>query len=123
MAKAKVAVQNDFADDTQGEVTQEVTNPGAEAEGKGKAPKATRAQRSENDIFKYVRDPEPDAKFPPQMRIILEHIKDSQQISRSDLSKALEADEKFVTRQPVARIVTFYQNRMVENGIVSIEKQ
>lgn len=64
-----------------------------------------------------------DIKLPPQERIIVELIQGSGKdgISRADLLKLMEG--KVTTRQPLERILGYYQNDMVNRELVTVEKR
>lgn len=117
MAKAKPAseVKPDNAVEagspTAGEAAPQSDNPTAD-----RKPRAT--PRPALKVSKFVFAKDPDGKLAPQAKLILKHVKEAgdEGISREDLCKALTADSEFVTRQPVERIVGYYQRPLVENG-------
>lgn len=72
------------------------------------------------DTFKLVRAIAEGDKLAPQARVIVNVIGEhAEGITREDLSKAL--DGKLITRQPIGRIVTYYQKSLVEGGWISID--
>lgn len=74
------------------------------------------------DHFVFVQDPE--GKLAIQAQIILNHIKAAGPagISKKALVDVLTKDEKFVTRQPVERVLTYYQRPLIDANLV-ISKQ
>lgn len=72
------------------------------------------------DTFKFVKAVGEGEKLAPQARVIVNVLADHKNgLVREDLSKALEG--KLVTRQPVGRIVTYYQKLLCERGYITID--
>jgi hypothetical protein len=86
------------------------------AEKPAKAAKAPRAEK----VYEFVKDLEQGQKFAPQAMIIIKTIQESNKISRSDLESKLAANENFKTRQPVGRIVSYYEKDIVNSGVVKV---
>ena len=113
MAKAKVAATE--TEQTTGENTA-AENTAAPAE---KAPKAARGNA---DKFVFQKDLAEDQKFPPQALLIVKHVKAHNTITRDRLCEELSKDPEFKTKQPVGRIVSYYQKDLVNAGLFTIEK-
>lgn len=64
-----------------------------------------------------------DIKLPPQERVIVALIQEAGKagISRKDLIAAM--DGKVTTRQPLERILGYYQNDMVARELIVVEKK
>lgn len=94
------------------------TNETAAPEVAAKAPKAP---RQSNIKYTFVKEPAEGQKFAPQAMLIIKHVQNAgaNGISKSDLCKALSADEAFKTKQPVERIVGYYQKDLVNAGVLS----
>lgn len=77
--------------------------------------------RVSNIRYTFVKDPLEGQKFAPQAVLIIKHVQNAgaDGISKDDLVKALAADENFKTRQPVERIIGYYQKDLVNAGILS----
>lgn len=117
MAKAKVAATE--TEQTAGENTGENTaaeNTAAPAE---KAPKAARGN---SDKFVFQKDLAEGQKFAPQALLIVKHVKAHNTITRDQLCEELSKDPEFKTKQPVGRIVSYYQKDLVNAGLFTIEK-
>ncbi len=72
------------------------------------------------DTFKFVKPVAEGEKLAPQARVIVNVLSEHKAgITREDLSKAL--DGKLTTRQPIGRIVTYYQKLLVERGYITID--
>lgn len=72
------------------------------------------------DVFKPLKAIATDTKMAPQAKVIVNIIGTYPGgITRDDLVKALEG--KIVTRQPIGRIVTYYQKTLADEGFISIE--
>lgn len=71
-----------------------------------------------------LRKREEDEKMAPQAKVICDVLVNTvgvnKPLERQALIKAL--DGKLETRQDIGRIVSFYQNRLVEAGLIAIEK-
>lgn len=93
------------------------TPPAANAEG---TKPAVPAKPKTIDTFKHLKGVSEGEKLAPQARVIVNVLADHPKgLTREDLCKALEG--KLVTRQPIGRIVTYYQKNLVERGYISIE--
>jgi len=108
MAKAKVAATE--TKQTAGE------NTAAPAE------KQAKVARGNNDKFVFQKDLAEGQKFAPQALLILKHIKAANTITRDQLCEELAKDPEFKTKQPVGRIVSYYQKDLVNAGLFTIEK-
>ncbi len=72
------------------------------------------------DTFKFVKPVAEGEKLAPQARVIVNVLADHKSgLTREDLNKAL--DGKLQTRQPIGRIVTYYQKTLVERGYITID--
>lgn len=91
---------------------------------KVKAPKEKTVSQKN---FSWLGNDLPEGKkIPPQLAIIMGHIKAAPKgkISLEGLVDACDKDEKFQTRQPIARVITFYIPHMTkELNVVSIETE
>jgi hypothetical protein len=95
------------------------TAPAANATGTTTAPAKPAAPKT-IDTFKHVKPVAEGEKLAPQARVIVNVLADHKNgLTREDLSKALEG--KLQTRQPIGRIVTYYQKMLVERGYISID--
>ena len=128
MAKAKVAAteteqttgentaaENTAAENTAAENTA-AENTAAPAE---KAPKSAQCHR---DKFVFQKDLAEGQKFAPQALLIVKHVKAHNTITRDQLCEELSKDPEFKTKQPVGRIVSYYQKDLVNAGLFTIEK-
>lgn len=113
MAKAKVAATENE------QVTGE--NTAGEAAPAEKATKE-KAARGGTDKFVFQKDLAEGQKFAPQALLIVKHVKAHNTITRDQLCEELAKDPDFKTKQPVGRIVSYYQKDMVNAGLFSIEK-
>lgn len=83
-----------------------------------KAPKAAQAKVSQVIVFRRTKKAiKEDTKMGPQVRAILTTLEGfgDRDVTRKDLLGKLSA-EVLKTRQEPARILSFYQNKMVEDG-------
>lgn len=116
MAKAKVAAtENTAGENTAGE------NTVAESKA-APAEKAPKAARGNSDKFVFQRDLAEGQKFAPQALLIVKHVKAHNSITRDQLCEELSKDPEFKTKQPVGRIVSYYQKDLVNAGLFTIEK-
>lgn len=82
-----------------------------------------KAERNANDVFKRVfaggKAVAPTGKVPPQAMVIINTLEAAGKdgLSRTELNKNLTG--VLVTKQPVGRIVTYYQKLLVECGAVT----
>lgn len=113
MAKAKVAATE--TEQTAGE------NPGPAAPAAEKQPKE-KAARGGADKFVFQKDLAEGQKFAPQALLIVKHVKAHNSITRDQLCEELSKDPEFKTKQPVGRIVSYYQKDLVNAGLFTIEK-
>jgi hypothetical protein len=96
------------------------TAPAANATGTTTAAPAKPAAPKTIDTFKFVKPVAEGEKLAPQARVIVNVLADHKNgLTREDLSKALEG--KLQTRQPIGRIVTYYQKTLVERGYITID--
>jgi hypothetical protein len=95
------------------------------------AAKAREARDSaaKNDVFTHVGDP--NKKVAPQATVIINAVKAGTKggkgITREKLIEALsqkgpDGNQILTTRQPVGRIVSYYQKLIQESGAVTITK-
>lgn len=81
-------------------------------------------ERGKNDVFVRVmkdgKGVEPAKRLPPQAQVIVNAIEAAGPtgIKRADLITALTG--KLVTRQPVGRIVSYYQKEIQNRGCVTV---
>jgi hypothetical protein len=95
------------------------TAPAANAAGTTTTPAKPAAPKT-IDTFKFVKPVAEGEKLAPQARVIINVLSEHKAgLTREDLSKAL--DGKLQTRQPIGRIVTYYQKTLVERGYISID--
>jgi hypothetical protein len=126
MAKAKVAATE--TEQTTGENTAaENTGENTAAENTGEntaapAEKAPKAARGNADKFVFQKDLAEGQKFAPQALLIVKHVKAHNSITRDQLCGELAKDPEFKTKQPVGRIVSYYQKDLVNAGLFTIEK-
>lgn len=91
------------------------------------APSAPRSRVNENDKFvrNYGQDGKPlpvTVKIPPQAKVILDGIEQGGKkgVTRGELEKSITG--VLVTRQPVGRIVSYYQKLLTaDTGLAKIE--
>jgi hypothetical protein len=88
-----------------------------------KAPKAPKVKTRNVKKFIFQNEPPEGVKIAPQCVIIIGYIKEAgpEGITMPNLVEKLKADEKFVTRQPHERVVTFYVPAMKERNIITVE--
>ena len=118
MAKAKVAATE--TEQTAGENTA-AENTAAETQA-APAEKAPKAARGNADKFVFQKDLAEGQKFAPQALLIVKHVKAHNTITRGQLCEELSKDPEFKTKQPVGRIVSYYQQDLVNAGLFTIEK-
>ena len=73
------------------------------------------------DLFTFVKQVGKDEKLAPQARVIVNTIETIKTADREALVKAL--DGKLQTRQPIGRILSYYQKSLVEAGYLTITEQ
>lgn len=79
---------------------------------------ARRKHIAQQDVFHFVKDSEKP--LAPQAGKIVEVVKGSPEgIGRAALLEALKP--VLITRQPVERILAYYQSTLVEGGLIRIE--
>jgi len=78
---------------------------------------AAKNARLNATIFKFTGT-EPTMKLAPQAQGIVNIIKEAKQITRADLVTAM--DGVITTRQPMGRILSYYQKTIVDCGSVEI---
>ena len=80
--------------------------------------------------YKFIKHPEGDEKLPPQAVTILKELEafgKDKVVSRDDLVAALDVEtdgkaNKLNARQPVERVIAFYQKRLAEAGYWEVHK-
>lgn len=80
--------------------------------------------------YKFLKHPAGDQKLPPQATTILKELEafgKDKIVSRDDLVAALDVEtdgkpNKLNARQPVERVIAFYQKRLGEEGFLEIHK-
>ena len=122
MAKAKVAATE--TEQTAGENTAAETQaaPAEEAPKAAPAEKAPKSAQCHRDKFVFQKDLAEGQKFAPQALLIVKHVKAHNTITRDQLCEELSKDPEFKTKQPVGRIVSYYQQDLVNAGLLTIEK-
>lgn len=79
--------------------------------------------------IKYLRVPTDDDKLGPQEKACMSAVakaagdKAGERALRTDVIEALTAGGQLVTRQEPARILSFYQPKFVEKGLIEIQKE
>lgn len=99
------------------------TDDAAPAAAGGAAPAAAgekAEKRTVNKVYEFVADPKEGTKLAPQAKLIVAEVKKAGKISRADLVKALGANTEFKTRQPIERIVTYYQKDLEAAGCIKM---
>lgn len=82
--------------------------------------RAARESQANLDVF-TANNPQPaDKKLPPQAQGIVNILIANGPTKRAELTKAMEGI--IVTRQPMGRILTYYQKRLEQDGFVTITK-
>jgi hypothetical protein len=79
--------------------------------------------------YKFASLPEGDQKLPPQAVTILKELKalgEDTFHNRDDLVKALDVQDgdkpnKLNARQPIERVIAFYQKRLVDEGFIELD--
>lgn len=87
------------------------------------AVRAARASSSGSDLFVKVKEYQEDTskRIAPQMKLIIETVQNAEKgITREALEKTLTG--KMVTRQPVGRVVAYYQKPMIDLGAITVQK-
>lgn len=82
------------------------------------APAAAPAKPKTVDTFTFIKNVPEGGKLAPQARVIVNVLQEKTSLTRDALNVALEG--KLQTRQPIGRIVTYYQKTLVEAGYISI---
>ena len=82
--------------------------------------------------YKFLKHPGEGEKLPPQAVTILKHLEElcgpeGKIISRDDLVKSLDKpvgddSNALKARQPVERVIAFYQKRLGDEGFVEVHK-
>jgi hypothetical protein len=83
---------------------------------------AEKKERASNVTYKFEKDIGEGQKFAPQAVLIVKHVKAAGTIARKALCDALGKDPDFKTKQPVERIVSYYQKDLMNAGILSMPK-
>lgn len=117
MAKAKAVVHQS---PVEGEP--QVETPVTESTSSDAPPRKAPRQAFRVDHFIFVQ--KNTGKLAAQAQIILNHIEAAGEagITKKDLVDQLTKDEKFITRQPVERVLTYYQRPLIDGGYV-VSKQ
>lgn len=71
-------------------------------------------------VYEFVADPKEGTKLAPQAKLIVEEVKKAGKIERGELAKALGANPNFKTRQPIERIITYYQKELEAAGVLKL---
>lgn len=111
--------------------TQTTGAQGTGTEAGGVAPlgaesKEQSAQKAKNDVFaRVLLDGNPVAlaqgtRIAPQAQVIVNTIEAAGSITRENLEKACTG--VLVTRQPVGRIISYYQKDLVAAGLITLTK-
>lgn len=96
--------------------------PAAAAPEAAKDEKAPKVAKPETKVqFSFVKDPDEKAKLAPQARVIVSTLKELKTAPRDHLVKVL-GDGRLTTRQPVERILTYYQKSLETQGLIKMEK-
>jgi hypothetical protein len=74
-------------------------------------------------FYRYLKDPAEGAKFPPQARIVLTHIRNANEVEFQSLVASVEADPTFKTTQGAAAVIRFYKTQFVNAGIIEVIKK
>lgn len=74
-----------------------------------------------------LRDYKDEDKLAPQAKVVLDVLKQKagglkKPLERAELIKAIEDSGKLQTRQDTGRIISFYQPRLAEDGIIEVQK-
>ena len=74
-----------------------------------------------------LRDPTDADKIAPQAKTILAVLKEkaggkNKAVARQDLIQAITDSKKLETRQDVGRVLSFYQPKLVEDGLIEVKK-
>lgn len=87
-----------------------------------KAPKEKKAAKI--TVIRFLRDPSEKEKVGGQAGLILQKVKDCGEagINRRALINGLD-EKTLATRQPVERVVSFYQKKLMDMGIISVTKE
>ena len=103
-----------MADKNAGETQSTDDNKGVDNEAK-----AQRTRKS-STVYRFNRDPIEGEKISPQAEVILSTIKGAgaDGITRGELIEQLS--ELLTTKQPVARVLAFYQPKMVESCLITV---
>jgi hypothetical protein len=92
----------------------------------GEKTKGEFGNRGAKDLFKRVyagsKPATTDKKVAPQAQVIVNAVETAGKggITREDLVKAL--DGNLTTRQPIGRIVSYYQKPLIEAGLITVDK-
>jgi hypothetical protein len=82
--------------------------------------KEKKAREPVNKKYEFVKAPGEGDKLAPQARLIVSEIEKAGTIDRATLCKNLAANGDFKTRQPVERIVTYYQKDLEAAGFIKL---
>ena len=101
--------------------TTEIATPAVDA-------KVERARKAKEDVFARrmidgVPAPlEQGKRLAPQAQAIVSAVEAAGSITRQALDEALTATGVLKSRQPTGRIITYYQNDLVNLGLITITK-
>jgi hypothetical protein len=70
--------------------------------------------------FKFANDPAAGTRIAPQAALIVKHVKAAggDGVDKATLVSLLSADPDFKTRQPVERIIGYYQRPLIDAGVL-----
>lgn len=87
-----------------------------------KTKKEPKAKEKTVKVIKLKKQAIPEEGVSPQAKAILETLKDNGgTMNRDDLVSKLE--KKLKTNQPPTRVLSFYQPKLVEDGLIEVSKQ
>lgn len=82
------------------------------------APTAPASTKGSADVFVFKSDTYGDKKPAPQARQIVEILKAKKTCTRDELVAAMTGVVQ--TRQPMGRILSYYQKKLVEGGFITV---
>lgn len=98
-------------------------NTGAEAPAETTQAAEPKPPAPKQEIYyKSLRERTAEDKMPAQAQVIVDHLREldtkGEGVSRVAFVESLEKSEKLKTRQPVERIVSYYQSKLVNMGLI-----
>lgn len=99
----------------------EAAKPASDKSAQMAAARAAKTENAGKDVFVFLsHKPNDENKVAPQVTVILNVMEKAGKagITRKDLVAGLEG--VIATRQPISRIVSFYQKSLVERGLAEI---